>query len=252
MMKYVILIFSLAAFASCKEPVPVYHSSLPGKPLDSIPYSVCGSWVGIDDVMKRELNQMQLWFPPNPDDLKYVVADTSFHSPSDTAKNKLFAFNKQSCEQFLRPIDSLEGTAKRRIKVGVIRIIPGGMDFEFMDSTGLRASLPLFRLGENVKVISFKEDYFIAQKTVLGWELLMLDIHHKNLMSIRIPWFTAYDEKATTPDAFRNSMKSTCPKLKPVLNKEGKIIGLSAALKPDEIIDLLRNSNTDPINLHRY
>lgn len=239
-------------FFSCKEPIPVYHTALPGKAIDSFPYRVCGTWVGIDDVMRKELNAMQAYFPANPDDLRYVEADTAFKAPPDTAKNLLLAFNKPACEILLKPIDSLEGNAKKKIKTGVLRIVPKGLDFEFMDTLGQRGSLAILRLDAKNKLFSYQEDLFLAQHTAQGWELIMLDFHHKNLLSIRLPWFTGYDENAGSVKQFQLSMKSTSPKLKPVLNKEGKIVGMSTSMKPEEIVELMKRSDTDPIHLHRY
>lgn len=230
----------------------MYHGKLPGTVLDSFPYRVCGTWVGIDDVMRKEMNAMQAYFPANPEDLRFVEPDTGFKAPPDTAKNPLFQFNKQACEQLLKPIDSLEGTAKKKIKTGVMRIVPKGLDFEFVDTLGQRGNVVLFRTNAKNKIVSYREDFFLAQHTPQGWELIMLDFHHKNMCSIRIPWFTGYNDGAKSAKAFQASLKALSPKLKPLLNKEGKIIGVSTSMTPEEVVELMKKSDTEPVNFHRY
>ncbi len=237
---------------SCKEPVPVYFNQLPGTVIDSFPHKVCGTYIGLDDILRKEMTERQSVFPPNPDDLRYVEANTEFETPPDTVKNPLLQFNKLSCEKLLKPIDSLESIAKIKIKVAVMRIIPAGLDFEYMDSTGFRSSIPLFRTDANNKITSYKEDFFLAQKTKDGWELIMIDFHHKNLLSLRLPWFTGYDDKSKDAKAFQASMLKTSKGFKALLSKEGKIIGLTAVMKPEEVIELFKKADTDPINFHRY
>src|SRR3972149_3976589 len=101
---------------SCKDPVPVYFPQVPGTVIDSFPYKVCGSYLGFDDIIRKEMSEKQALFPNHPDDLKYVEAKTDFEQSPDTGKNVLLKFNKLSCEKLLAPIDSVEGLAKRKIK----------------------------------------------------------------------------------------------------------------------------------------
>ncbi len=250
-MKKLLFLLLIPFLFSCKEPLPVYFTEIPGTVIDSLPKSVCGSFIGLEDI-RKEMKNMQEKFPSNPGDVDFVEFDTTGSGAYDTTRSTVLNLNKLACGSWIAPIDSIEQQAKRKIAFGVIRVVRNGINFDFMDSLGVRSEITLVKTGPETKLSKWREDYFIAQKTKWGWELVMLDFHHKDLLSIRLSWFDKYNDKAKSEKDFMKSLSYLGTKFKTVKDKDGKILGVSATLKPDEVVELFKKADMTPMDICRY
>ncbi|HEY4799007.1 MAG TPA: hypothetical protein VII99_08030 [Bacteroidia bacterium] len=263
MRNFLFFIFLAVIFSSCRDPLPVYFDKPIGTKVPGFDTLVEGNYIPLKDALYklqedfskeykirydkiiRNDNNAELQGGEkdmNLEDVKKIIGVNK-----DSAK---INFDSKKCDSLLQAItdfNSLEvlklaknGSAKP--VVGMIKFTYDRVFFIGLDSAGKSTKDTLFELSPDMLLTKYAEKYFLNLKTSYGWEILQLDVWENIFLSARPFYFTDYANCPKSIAELTASTQNIYPNMKPILNKEKKVIGYSASLNPKILLEKFKRS----------
>lgn len=258
------LLFIFALLASCKAPLPVYFDKPVGIQKDSFPEFIQGNYYPMEEVVSKGLENFESKFyikngkielrDTSKIEVKEEITEiikvdsTSANSGKDTLTPveennfyKIAQLNSLTVAHLDTEADSIDKSKK--IAFAFIKISRNAISLVIRDSSADNHEVNLVKLGENIKLSYYSEDYYLNFKTLYGWEYLKIESWNKGEFLNIIPfYFTNYNDKTGDVKVFLKSTAEIYPDLKPVYNDSHIIIGVKAVSNPKVVKEKFKNS----------
>jgi len=267
-MRYFLLFISLALLAiSCKPPLPVYFDQPIGIKVQGFDTTISGNYLPLDDVVDKGTKEFSdkykvkydkilpkdtgFFLEVNGKDINYDDVKDLLGVKKDSGKIEL---NKKECDSifgsfcsFNELISSKLGSKIDKLGptkpvAGIVKITYDRIFFIAVDSLGNNLRDTLLSLSQTVLLTKYSGKYFLNFKTPFGWEILQMDMWENKFLSARPFYFTDYNDCSKNVSELTASTKNIYPNLKPILNKEKKVIGYKAVLNPQLLLDKFKKS----------
>ena len=170
---------------------------------------------------------------------------------NDSGKMEL---NKKECDSIFGSFCSLNELISSKLGstidkmgptkpvAGIVKITYDRIFFIAVDSLGNNLRDTLLSLSPTVLLTKYSGKYFLNFKTPFGWEILQMDMWENKFLSARPFYFTDYNDCSKNISELTASTKNIYPNLKPILNKEKKVIGYKAVLNTKLLLDKFKKS----------
>ena len=264
--KIILAFFICAVFVSCKPPLPIYFDLPIGTKVQGFDTTIAGNYIPLDDVIERgtkefsekydvgydkivlkgfsvEVNGKEL----NYEDLKTLAGlaskDSTKKEFSDAECDSLFDlicdFNSLASAKLGSRIDKMGPSNARAamVKISYDRIF-----FITVDSAGNNSRDTLLSLDQKIILTKYSGKYFLNFKNDYGWEIMQLDVWENKFLSVRPFYFASYNGCSKSISELTASTKNIYPDLKPILNKEKKVVGYKAILAPKLLLEKFKKS----------
>ena len=267
-MRYFLFFISISLLAvSCKPPLPVYFDAPIGTKVQGFDTTISGNYIPLDDVIDKGTREFSdkykvkydkilpkdtgLSMEVNEKDVNYDDVNKILGVKNDSGK---IGFNKKDCDSIFSLLCSFNELISAKLgsridkmgpskpKAGMIKITYDKIFFIATDSIGNNSRDTLLSLGPSILLTKYSGNYFLNFKTEYGWEIMQMDIWENRFLSARPFYFTGYDNCAKNVPELTASTKNIYPGLKPILNKEKKVIGYKAVLNPKLLLDKFEKS----------
>ncbi|MEK6616671.1 MAG: hypothetical protein AABZ32_11290 [Bacteroidota bacterium] len=261
------IFFSLLAVA-CKPPLPVYFDTPLGTKVQGFDTTIAGNYILLDDVIDKGTKEFSDKYKVKYD--KILLRDTGFSLEVNNGKDVNYndvknildvkndsgkmELSPKNCDSifhsfcfFNELISSKLGTdidrkAPSKLMAGMVKITYDKIFFIAVDSLGNNSRDTLLSLSPSVLLTKYSGNYFLNFKTEYGWEIMQMNIWENKFLSARPFYFTGYNDCAQNVSELTSSTKNIYPNLKPILNKEKKVIGYKAVLNSKLLLDKFKKS----------
>jgi hypothetical protein len=261
--------YCLLLLSSCKPPLPVYFDMPIGTKMQGFDTIIAGNYLLLDDLINKGTKEFSEKYIVRYDKIIPRVSDTSFSFEmnskgidygdiknllgikDDSEKKNL---NDKECDSIFYSLCSFNDLVSAKLcsdidknrptkpVAGMLKITYDRIFFIAVDSLGNNIRDTLLSINSSVLLTKYAEKYFLNFKTEHGWEILQLEIWEHKFLSIRPFYFTSYNKCAKNVLELTASTENIYPGLKPILNKEKKIIGFKASINPKLVVAQFKKS----------
>ncbi|MFH1004163.1 MAG: hypothetical protein V1781_01490 [Bacteroidota bacterium] len=256
---FLFYLLSVCIFYSCKSPIPVYFDKSIGTKIQGFDTIIAGNYFFVENVLDKGIEEFNEKYTVKYD--KIILRDTAI----STEKNEKEISHEEikeligrgdstrikkeiNCDSSISAFNELvivklsQKNTTLNYKDGIAKIAYDKVIVIGIDSTGVNYYDTLIRLNNNVLLTKYSGKYFLNLKTPFGWEIAQLEIWEKDFLSIRPFYFTNYNECAKTVAELTASTKNIYPDMKPILNKNKKVIGFKAMMVPKLLLNGFKKS----------
>lgn len=261
-------VFFSVLLISCKSPIPVYFNTPIGVKVQGFDTSIAGNYIPLEEVIEKGTKEFSEKYKINYDkiqlkdradssaatgkEINYEEVKNIIGIKKDTARKEKAIdcdslFNTLTAYNTLMAVTLTSRLDKKlpvKLKAGMINISYDRIMFIQADSLGNNFRDTLITLGTSVLLTKYSGRYFLNFKTLLGWEILQLDVWENKFLSVRPFYFTGYNDCTKSISELTASTAAIYPDLKPVLNKEKKVIGFKAVMDAKLLLEKFKRSES--------
>lgn len=261
------VVYCLFLFPSCKPPLPVYFDKPIGMKMQGFDTLLAGNYLPLDDVIEKGKKEFSDKYDVHYDriikkdsgyslevngkEVNYEEVKELIGTKNDSGK---VSFDLSKCDSIFKTFCSFNSLVTARLGndidkigpvkpvIGIIKITYDRILFIGVDSAGANIRDTILQLSPKVVLTKYSGKYFLNFSTPYGWEIVQLDAWENKFLSSRLFYFTDYNACSSTVPELTASTKNIYPSLKPILNKEKKVIGYKAVLVPKLLLEKFKRS----------